>query len=103
MRRQFRSANPLHRRAIQRLRFAGKHPEPEKWKGVEWSESQGSPRLDRALVWVACELRELIEGGRLVEIAAEAGKIGPAEVVGEDEDHVGLRLRGGAAGRGKTD
>ncbi len=45
------------------LRFAGKHPEPEKWSGVEWSESQGSPRLDRALIWVACELRELIDGG----------------------------------------
>src|SRR5215813_14124351 len=24
-------------------RFSGKHPEPEQWAGVEWSESQGLP------------------------------------------------------------
>ena len=45
------------------LQFAGKHPEPEKWSGVEWTESQGSPRIEGALMWVACELRDLIDGG----------------------------------------
>ena len=45
------------------LRFAAKHPEPDKWEGIEWAESQGSPRLAEALMWVACELRDLIEGG----------------------------------------
>ena len=45
------------------LQFAGKHPEPEKWRGVEWAESQGSPRIEAALIWVACELRDLIDGG----------------------------------------
>lgn len=45
------------------LRFAGKHPEAEKWDGVEWRESHGSPRLEGALIWVACELRDLIDGG----------------------------------------
>src|SRR3954471_10583148 len=44
-------------------RFSGKHPEEEKWVGVEGSESQGLPRLSGALVWVACELRDLIDGG----------------------------------------
>ena len=44
-------------------RFSGKDPEASKWESVEWSESQGSPRLARALVWVACELRDLIDGG----------------------------------------
>ena len=44
-------------------RFARKDPEPEKWDGVEWSESGGSPRLPDALVWVSCELRDLIDGG----------------------------------------
>jgi flavin reductase (DIM6/NTAB) family NADH-FMN oxidoreductase RutF len=44
-------------------RFAVKDPEPEKWGGVEWSEREGLPRLDRSLVWVACELRDLIDGG----------------------------------------
>jgi flavin reductase (DIM6/NTAB) family NADH-FMN oxidoreductase RutF len=43
--------------------FAGKHPEPAKWEGIEWSESEGSPRLGGALMWVACELRDLIDGG----------------------------------------
>jgi flavin reductase (DIM6/NTAB) family NADH-FMN oxidoreductase RutF len=45
------------------LRFAAKDPAPRKWDGVEWSERRGSPRLDGALMWVACELRDLIEGG----------------------------------------
>ena len=44
-------------------RFSGKDPEPEKWEGVEWSESGGLPRLAERLLWVACELRDLIDGG----------------------------------------
>jgi 3-hydroxy-9,10-secoandrosta-1,3,5(10)-triene-9,17-dione monooxygenase reductase component len=44
-------------------RFSAKNPRPEKWAGVEWSERQGLPRLAGALVWVACELRDLIDGG----------------------------------------
>jgi len=45
------------------LQFAGKHPEDEKWQGVEWSETDGSPRITGSLMWVACELRDLIDGG----------------------------------------
>ena len=44
-------------------RFSGKEPEPEKWEAVEWSESDELPRIARTLMWVACELRDLIEGG----------------------------------------
>jgi flavin reductase (DIM6/NTAB) family NADH-FMN oxidoreductase RutF len=44
-------------------RFSAKDPEPDKWDGVDWSERQGLPRLEGALVWVACELRDLIDGG----------------------------------------
>jgi flavin reductase (DIM6/NTAB) family NADH-FMN oxidoreductase RutF len=44
-------------------RFAGKNPESEKWDGVQWSESDQLPRLPGALMWVACELRDLIDGG----------------------------------------
>jgi len=44
-------------------RFSAKDPEPEKWHGVEWSEHEELPRLEGALVWVACELRDLIDGG----------------------------------------
>ena len=44
-------------------RFSAKNAVSEKWAGVEWSERQELPRLDGALVWVACELRDLIDGG----------------------------------------
>jgi 3-hydroxy-9,10-secoandrosta-1,3,5(10)-triene-9,17-dione monooxygenase reductase component len=44
-------------------RFSAKDPAPEKWTCVEWTESEHLPRLERALVWVACELRDLIDGG----------------------------------------
>ncbi|HEY6770928.1 MAG TPA: flavin reductase family protein [Solirubrobacterales bacterium] len=44
-------------------RFSAKDPAPDKWAGVEWSERQELPRLEGTLVWVACELRDLIDGG----------------------------------------
>jgi len=44
-------------------RFSAKDPAPAKWDAVEWSEQQGLPRLAGALLWVACELRDLIDGG----------------------------------------
>jgi flavin reductase (DIM6/NTAB) family NADH-FMN oxidoreductase RutF len=44
-------------------RFSAKDPESEKWEGVEWSERLKLPRLAGALLWVACELRDLIDGG----------------------------------------
>jgi flavin reductase (DIM6/NTAB) family NADH-FMN oxidoreductase RutF len=44
-------------------RFAGKDEEQAKWKGIEWSEREALPSLDGALMWVACELRDLIDGG----------------------------------------
>jgi flavin reductase (DIM6/NTAB) family NADH-FMN oxidoreductase RutF len=44
-------------------RFSAKDPEPAKWEGVEWSERLDLPRLGGALMWVACELRDLIDGG----------------------------------------
>jgi flavin reductase (DIM6/NTAB) family NADH-FMN oxidoreductase RutF len=45
------------------LRFSSKDPHPEKWRGVEWEERLGMPRIAGALLWVACELRDLIDGG----------------------------------------
>jgi flavin reductase (DIM6/NTAB) family NADH-FMN oxidoreductase RutF len=60
-------------------RFSAKDPAPDKWAGVEWSERQELPRLEGTLVWVACELRDLIDGGdHLIltgnVIEAEAGE-----------------------------
>ena len=43
--------------------FASKVPPPEKWAGVDWIDEDGLPRIAGALVWVACELRDLLDGG----------------------------------------
>jgi 3-hydroxy-9,10-secoandrosta-1,3,5(10)-triene-9,17-dione monooxygenase reductase component len=45
------------------VRFSAKDPEPEKWEGVDWKEADACPRLHATLVWIACELRDLIDGG----------------------------------------
>ena len=62
-------------------RFSGKHPEPQKWTDVEWTERRALPRLAGALLWVACELRDLIDGGdhliltgNVLEAEAAAGE-----------------------------
>jgi 3-hydroxy-9,10-secoandrosta-1,3,5(10)-triene-9,17-dione monooxygenase reductase component len=44
-------------------RFSTKDPHPQKWDGVGWSERAGTPRIDGALIWLGCELREVHEGG----------------------------------------
>lgn len=43
--------------------FASKAPTDEKWEGIEWDDRAGLPRLARAVLWVACELRETHDGG----------------------------------------
>ena len=43
--------------------FATKAPLPEKWEGIAWTERQGIPALDDAVVWVACELQNVLAGG----------------------------------------
>ncbi|HMC06756.1 MAG TPA: flavin reductase family protein [Solirubrobacterales bacterium] len=44
-------------------RFSTKDPHPEKWDGVAWSEHAGTPLIEGALVWLACELRAVHDGG----------------------------------------
>lgn len=43
--------------------FASKVAPPQKWAGVEWEDAGGMPRIVGALVWIACELRDLLDGG----------------------------------------
>ena len=43
--------------------FATKAPTPEKWAGVDWSERDGLPAIDDALLWVACALQDVITAG----------------------------------------
>lgn len=44
-------------------RFSTKDPHPEKWDGVAWSERAGAPVIDGVLMWLACEVRDLHDGG----------------------------------------
>ena len=44
-------------------RFSTKDPHPQKWEGVGWTERTGTPMIDGALIWLACELREVHQGG----------------------------------------
>ena len=61
--------------------FGRKLPIEEKWQGVGWSERDGIPALDAAIVWIGCELEDVISGGdhvivtgRVLELAERAGR-----------------------------
>ncbi len=51
--------------------FATKAPVADKWEGVEWSERDGIPAIADSLVWVGCELRDVIAGGDHVIVTGE--------------------------------
>ncbi len=51
--------------------FATKAPVADKWQGVAWSEREGVPAIDDALVFIACELRDVIAGGDHVVVTGE--------------------------------
>jgi len=53
------------------LRFASKAPTAEKWQGVGWRERDSIPVLDEAIVWIGCELRDVISGGDHVIVTGE--------------------------------
>jgi flavin reductase (DIM6/NTAB) family NADH-FMN oxidoreductase RutF len=59
-------------------RFATKAPVPEKWQGVAWSERDGVPAVEDALVFAACELRDVIAGGDHVIVTGEVTALGAA-------------------------
>jgi flavin reductase (DIM6/NTAB) family NADH-FMN oxidoreductase RutF len=43
--------------------FSTKDPHPRKWEGVGWTERAGTPMIDGALLWLACELQDVHQGG----------------------------------------
>jgi flavin reductase (DIM6/NTAB) family NADH-FMN oxidoreductase RutF len=51
--------------------FARKIPAEEKWEGVGWGTEQGIPILDDAIVWIGCELRDVISGGDHVIVTGD--------------------------------
>jgi flavin reductase (DIM6/NTAB) family NADH-FMN oxidoreductase RutF len=44
-------------------RFSTKLDEAGKWHGVEWAERDGVAALDGSVLWVACELQDVLIGG----------------------------------------
>jgi flavin reductase (DIM6/NTAB) family NADH-FMN oxidoreductase RutF len=59
--------------------FATKAPVADKWEGVAWAERDGIPAIDDALVWVACDLRDVIAGGDHVIVTGEVRELATAE------------------------
>jgi flavin reductase (DIM6/NTAB) family NADH-FMN oxidoreductase RutF len=59
--------------------FATKAPVADKWKGVAWRERGGIPAIDDALVWVACELHDVIAGGDHVIVTGGVTDLETAE------------------------
>jgi flavin reductase (DIM6/NTAB) family NADH-FMN oxidoreductase RutF len=59
--------------------FASKAPVPDKWTGVAWSERDGVPAIDDALVFVGCELRDVIAGGDHVIVTGEVTALETSE------------------------
>ena len=51
--------------------FATKAAEPEKWNGIGWSEREGVPVISGALVWVGCELLDVLMGGDHVIVTGD--------------------------------
>jgi 3-hydroxy-9,10-secoandrosta-1,3,5(10)-triene-9,17-dione monooxygenase reductase component len=51
--------------------FSTKAPVPEKWAGVDWSEREGVPAIDDALLFIACDLRDVIAAGDHVIVTGE--------------------------------
>jgi flavin reductase (DIM6/NTAB) family NADH-FMN oxidoreductase RutF len=51
--------------------FSSKAPVASKWDGVDWIDRGGVPAIAGSLVWVACELRDVIAGGDHVIVTGE--------------------------------
>jgi 3-hydroxy-9,10-secoandrosta-1,3,5(10)-triene-9,17-dione monooxygenase reductase component len=55
--------------------FSTKVAEPAKWDGVEWVERDAIPALAEALVWVGCELHDVLMGGDHVIVTGAVAAI----------------------------
>ncbi len=51
--------------------FATKVAVAEKWRGISWSEREGIPAIEGALIFVGCNLRDVIAGGDHVIVTGE--------------------------------
>jgi flavin reductase (DIM6/NTAB) family NADH-FMN oxidoreductase RutF len=60
-------------------RFASKMPEAEKFEDLDWSGRSGVPAVGGSVAGLACELRELVQGGDHVIAIAEVVDLWSAE------------------------
>jgi flavin reductase (DIM6/NTAB) family NADH-FMN oxidoreductase RutF len=59
--------------------FATKAPVADKWQGIDWRDRDGIPAIADPLVWVACELRDVIAGGDHVIVTGEVRSLEAGE------------------------
>jgi flavin reductase (DIM6/NTAB) family NADH-FMN oxidoreductase RutF len=59
--------------------FATKAPVADKWEGIEWSEREGIPAIGDALLWIACELRDVVAAGDHVIVTGEVRDLATGE------------------------
>ena len=59
--------------------FATAAPHAEKWQGIAATERSGVPVLDEAIVWVVCELRDLLDGGDHTIVTGKVLELGTSE------------------------
>ncbi|MEK6276503.1 MAG: flavin reductase family protein [Actinomycetota bacterium] len=51
--------------------FSTKAPVSDKWEGIDWSQREGVPAIAGAIVWLVCELHDVIAGGDHVIVTGE--------------------------------
>src|SRR5919201_3668854 len=51
--------------------FSTKLDEAQKWQGIGWSERDGMPSLAGSVLWVGCELQDVLMGGDHVILTGE--------------------------------
>jgi len=59
--------------------FATKAPGHEKWEGVEWVQRGETPALSGCVLWIGCELRDVLMGGDHVILTGAVDGIEPGE------------------------
>ncbi|HVX31672.1 MAG TPA: flavin reductase family protein [Solirubrobacterales bacterium] len=59
--------------------FATKAPVADKWAGVAWTERDGLPAIDDALLWLACDLEDVIAAGDHVILTGAVTDLTTAE------------------------
>jgi flavin reductase (DIM6/NTAB) family NADH-FMN oxidoreductase RutF len=55
--------------------FSTKLDEAGKWDGIDWSERAGIPSLAGSVLWIGCELQDVLMGGDHVILTGEVADL----------------------------